>query len=222
MSPLQPSGKDHLTPHGTWSLEELESSSQCRFPMLSGDSRATTHEFVSSEAIVADYGKIVSFCSSHEVSVCSILQTAWTVVLGGYAGTKQTFFIYQSVGSPLQTRLIGHQLDWKSTLLETLLSVNSSQQCSVPLNTSEWRQLLQPGPSNITNSAVTFYVDQNGGTGYDGELLESSLVRLKIFSLQYLLCPRTNKFLGGRCNSNLQESRQRLDTHHEVQVFSIG
>lgn len=168
MSPSQSEDKAYICGE-PMSMDELETCIPCRFPTLVGVEAKEPNGHLSLKTDIADYDTVVHFCAHHSIPVSNLLQAAWALVLGGYAGTTDICFGYRSLQSPANTTLFRVQLDLKWSLLETVRYVQSSKQCCVPLSPEQWLRLLQPGPNCISNSEVQLGFDQQVDSEDDAE-----------------------------------------------------
>lgn len=176
MSPEQSKGE--LTPQSTapLSLEELESYNTCRFPALSHAKISHDNDFLSFDMVLARMDEILEFCKNHDISVTGLLQTAWSVILGGYTGSNGVIFITQDPKNVHSTALFEAQLDWTRSLLETAQHISSSEDRNIPLSRDQRQHVLQPGPGHVANTELRFDLDRSNGQADDSEMVETPLV----------------------------------------------
>jgi hypothetical protein len=176
MSSTQPAGRDSLSRDEAWSLDDLETSAPCLFPTLVDAGVPAQQEPITLEAVIARSDEITDLCTKHHISIASLLQTTWSIVMGGYTGATEILFGCQGFDTTPKAALFKVKLDLNRSLLDTVQHVQSSEQSNVPLNRNQWCRLLQPGPDRIANSEIRLNLDSMDGSVDNSNLLEESLV----------------------------------------------
>lgn len=175
MPPAKNEGDLASHPPASLTLDELESYNTCIFPTLSNARALEDNDMSSFDTVVACMEETLEFCNNHDVSVTSLLQAVWSIVLGGYTGSSGITFVINDAEKAHSTSLFGVQLDWTRSLLETVQHVHWSETSSISLSTDQRQRLLQSGPIHVTNTELRF--DLNGSKIFeDVKPVEAPLV----------------------------------------------
>lgn len=159
------------------SMDELESCIPCKFPTLAEFETTPQKGYLSLETTIANNDIVADFCTRHSISVATLLQTTWAIVLGGYTGTTDVCFGVRNLQSPVQTTLFKIELNPSWSLLDTVHYVQSSEQCCARLSEIQWQRLLQPGPGCIANTEMRLELDQHDMLQHDLASPDCSRVR---------------------------------------------
>jgi hypothetical protein len=143
----------------------LESCASCQFPSLGDDRRPAKQGFSSADALIFNAGQIQDFSSKQNVSMASIIETSWAVVLGAYAGTTSVCFGIQDHVKPeaetaadfavfSKYAVFQFDLGLDHSFLETVRRVQALKQRFISRN--EWCHRLESSQDLPFNSEVRF------------------------------------------------------------------
>lgn len=158
------------------SLEELETGPPCIFPTLVDASTTEQRDFLSFETDISKTEELMELSTRYNVSVASLIQATWAIVLGGYAGTTEVCFGFQNPESTSDGALVRAQLDLNQSLLETVRYMNSLENNIFPLNQKQRRRLLRPDGIGICNTELRYIPSRLKEGINEFDLINNSLV----------------------------------------------
>jgi len=163
----------------------LSNVEPCHFP--TSDASTWDRRAEPSEVRGLDYAKIHDFCAAHEITIATVLQTAWGLVLQKHTGAQDVCFGYLTSGREMPVdgiaEIVGPTIGMMTSkvsiegtqdVIDTLRQVQEQTLSSLPHQAyplAKVHRLLGLGSTRLFNTAISFQKATTGNSKQRREIV---------------------------------------------------